>query len=666
MTLYRQLLLFTLILLGCMFAGLYAGELKNTRSFLASQLESHAQDAATSLGLSLTTLMKDFDLPAMEAMVNAVFDRGYYRVIRLYDVEGGILISKTASVTPAEVPSWFTRLIPLAPPQASALIMKGWQQVGSVTVESHPGYAYRALWKSALSTALWFALAGLLVALLGGLGLRRLLRPLKKVEEQAEALCDRQFHLQQTIPRTRELGKVVLAMNRMTARMKELFEEQAAVADSLLQRTYQDQVTPLGNRRYLEAQVTAQLTRKDEPAPGSFLLIQLNDLHAVNMHEGYATGDHLIQDAALVIQQACAPFPNAAPARLGGGDFAIFLPQISEAAARILLETIISDLQQQEGSATPPAKSVAWGGGIIYDRPVDFAQLLAKADSALGAARYRNDRQPIILPMHEPDAGPPRGGMEWKKLLEDTLATQSVILYRQPTISNLNRDEIVHYEILTRVADPAGHLLSAGKLIPTAERLGLMPVLDRLIIERVLDESKRQGATYRLAVNLSPLSLSDEAFFQWLARTLQNLPADGLKLNFEFPEFLAVRHGQVIRKFADQIKSCGHHIGIDHFGRSLMHFGYLQSVLPNYVKIDRAITNELRDEGSDSSFFISTLCGVAHSLEVKVIAEGVETEAQARILGGMHLDAIQGYYFQRPEPFSAEGGKDVFTGYHQP
>ena len=173
------------------------------------------------------------------------------------------------------VPAWFIRLTPLTAPRADALIMHGWQQTGSITVECHPGYAYRTLWKSALAASLWFAAAAAAVALLGGLGLRRLLKPLAEVEEQAMALCDRRFHIQERLPRTRELRRVVTAMNRMTERIRELFQEQAAIADNLRQRAYQDPLTALGNRRFLEAQIKAKLEGKETAVQGVFLLFQV-------------------------------------------------------------------------------------------------------------------------------------------------------------------------------------------------------------------------------------------------------------------------------------------------------------------------------------------------------------------------------------------------------
>ena len=95
-------------------------------------------------------------------------------------------------------------------------------------------------------------------------------------------------------------------------------------------------------------------------------------------------------------------------------------------------------------------------------------------------------------------------------------------------------------------------------------------------------------------------------------------------------------------------------MGLDHYGQSFSHLGYLKSLRPDYVKIDKAYTGELKDAENDSRFFIGCLCSVAHSLDITVIAEGVETEQQWQLLKELNLDAIQGYLIDRPKPLIKE------------
>ena len=294
-------------------------------------------------------------------------------------------------------------------------------------------------------------------------------------------------------------------------------------------------------------------------------------------------------------------------------------------------------------------------GGVAYEQTVSFGELITKADTALNTARYRHDNKAVIVSSVNDVETISSGKVAWKSLLENILAKRSIVLYSQPTVSRKDKWRIVHHEILTRMIGDDGSHLSVEMFIPMAEQLDLMPALDRIILEKIFDLPPDRFEPRRIAINLSPLSLADGEFVAWLYLQLRQYADDGLSMNFEFTEFRAIRHLHLVKTFSEEIKTMGHVIGIDHFGQGLIHFGYLKSLLPDYVKIDRAITNEMHDEQSGSHFFVSALCNVAHSLDIRVIVEGVETEEQWQAVSGIHVDAVQGFYMQRPEPLDHRG-----------
>ena len=158
MTLLRQLLIAILALMSVVLAGSLAISVVHTRDYLDAQLRSHAQDAATSLGLSLSTSAAEDDRATMEAMVDALFDSGYYRAVRVVDTEGRTLVHRVQSGRFNDVPAWFVRLLPLPTPRGEALLMSGWRQLGQVEVTSNPGYAYLELWRTTRDSAGLFAL----------------------------------------------------------------------------------------------------------------------------------------------------------------------------------------------------------------------------------------------------------------------------------------------------------------------------------------------------------------------------------------------------------------------------------------------------------------------------------------------------------------------------
>lgn len=650
MTLYRQLLFFTLILFFLLFAGTWIAKLNSTRTFLQDQLESHAQDTATSLGLSISPHIQQNDMAAVETMFNAVFDRGYYRILRLVDIDQNVLIDRTLQVKIEGIPQWFIRLVPLKTPQATAIVLSGWTQAGEVVVESHPGYAYKTLWETAVSTTKWFLTMFVLVLAGGGLGLRFLLKPLQRVEHQAEALCKREYQIQEKIPWTRELRRVVEAMNRMTCKVKDMFDEQASVAERLRKNAYHDSLTGLGNRRYLEGQVTTRLDRRDSTVKGAFLLVQIKDLQEINKEKGFQVGDEILRKVSRLLQNATRLVTNRALARLTGGDFGLFLPDVSGEDIRHITEEIMKGLSQMAVEGLVLSDNVGHLGGVTYSRATNFGQLLSGADTALRAAQLEGKNRWVINQLADDTEAAARGQQRWKDILLKALEEGSVILFTQPTVKCEDRNILFHLEVFSRIVEESGKMLSAGMFMPLAERLGLVSSLDRLVLEKAMRTTAASLGVGQLAVNVSPASLKDEQFRNWVLSELKKLPAAAPKISFEFAEFSAVQHLDLIRSFGAQVQDMGHGYGLDHFGQGFSNFGYLKSLRPDYVKIDRAYTDELKNKDSDSHFFIGSLTSVAHSLDILVIAEGVENEEQFRLLQELHLDAIQGYYISRPEP----------------
>ncbi len=647
MTLYRQLLIFTFALFLILFTCTWIIKLQSTRSFLENQLESHAQDTATSLGLSISPFIAENDMATIETMINVVFDRGYYRLIRLADLDEKPLIERSLEVVINDVPAWFIRAIPLKTPNASTLITAGWNQKGSLYVESHPGYAYKTLWETTSNITKVFGIIGLIALALGALGLRLLLLPLQRVEQQATDLCKKEYTFQKKLPRTRELRQVVVAMNSMTGKVKQMFDEQVQVAENLRKNAYIDTLTGLGNRRYLQSQVKARMDSAEASVKGALLLVQVHNLLEINQKKGYQCGNQLLQKIAECIRHLTQHLRNAALSHLSGSSFAIFLPDITEEDARQVAAALASGFTNLAIEDIGYPENVAHVGGVSYDKVTPLKQLLSEADQILRSAQNKGPNIWLIEPSSA-ESGDSRGEQEWKQVLDQVLINKEIILFSQTVALSDNPKQCMHKELLSRIILPTGQILNAGLFIPLAERLRCISYIDKLVLEQAMQIITGKLNTNELAVNISPSSLKDPSFISWLFFNLQILPPEAPKFIFEFAEFNATQDLVTLQDFAIKVKALGHFIGLDHFGQSFANFGYLKSLQPKYVKIDKAFTDELKDEDSDSQFFIGSLASVAHSLDILVIAEGVEDEQQYQTLCGLNIDGIQGYYIDKP------------------
>lgn len=581
--------------------------------------------------------------------MNAVFDRGYYRIISFKDMEGKIIVERVRDITFEGVPQWFIDLVTIKAPSADALVMTGWTQAGVLHVESHSGYAYRTMWDGAVKMSLYFLIAGAIAHLIGGLGLHILLKPLKRVELQAGAICRKNFQIQEKIPKTKELRQVVESMNRMTLQVREMFTGQVKIAERLRRNVYSDQLTGLGNRRYMTGQVGAHLEAATGSMYGALLLLQLDNLQKVNEIDGVQCGDALLKKVADIIKQETRMFNDVALARLTGGDFAIFISEINIADASEVAGNLSQKMNHLSASNPRYLDNFAYIGGVAYENAPSHSRLLAEADNVLQVARQQGPDKWLVNSLSPDKSTVVKDKMWWRKTFDDVLNRKEVILFSQPVLSSTDCNLVLHQEFLSRIAVDTGEIVSAGVFFPLAERLELVSKLDRVILEKVFAQQTMLTSLQRIAVNVSSSSLSDREFSNWIVTELTRFTDKSIHIIFEFPECGAVQYIDEMKDFSRKVQQLGHGVGLDHFGQSFSSFDYLKSLRPEYVKIDRAFINEIEHDHGDSEFFIAALCGVAHSLDIRVIVEGVERDEQVGILLDLDVDGLQGYLFGRPK-----------------
>jgi len=645
MTLSRQLLLMIALMCLVMFVGTVGLNLYSTRMFLEEQLQSHAQDTATSLGLSVSSYMAEEDLSTVKSMIDAIFDRGYYSRIHLVATDNRTLLERSARIDLEGVPDWFVALLNLEIPPANAEVLAGWNIAGVVSVESHPGYAYRQLWRTFTQILYWLVMVAVGVGILGAFGIHALLRPMRAVEQQAEGVSARNYIVQEKLPRTRELRSMVLAMNRMTRKVQSMFKEQARSAEQMREIAYQDSVTGLGNRRYFEAQLRSAVQKSEKVQNGALLVVRINGVKEINDKHGFKAGDELIGATASVLKQTVSD-NNAVIGRLAGGDFGILLSGMDEGRVREFADSLVGQLAQLHTQALIESSNVGHVGITLFEGVRVPAELLSEADHALRLAKSAGPNRWAIYTT-DPESTPSVGRQEWKQRISNAIEQRGVVLFAQPVVASDNPKKIMQREVLLRIPAATGELWTAGTFMPVAEELNLARAIDRIVVEELLKRCGRQRGSDQFAVNLSHGSLRDEKFLDWLCASLAKAPAGAGKIVFEFSEFAVIHELDQLRRFSSRVRELGYGFALDHFGQAFLNFGHLNSLRPDYVKIDGAYTAQIT-ENKDDQFFVKTLCSIAHSLDILTIAEMVETEEQWALLKTLQLDGVQGFSVGRP------------------
>ncbi|SDS52077.1 cyclic di-GMP receptor LapD [Pseudomonas oryzae] len=646
MSLLKQLFLAICLFLLLAFTGSFVTSLEASRTQMIAQLRSHAQDAATALGLSLTPHIDD---PAMvELMVSSIFDSGYFSSIRVLQVEGDkVLAERRMSPDNGKVPGWFSRLVDLHPEGGEALVMRGWEQAARVEVVSHPQFALARLWDSALGSLTWLLLCGLLSAALGGWLLRVQLRPLDSMVQQAEAISRREFHSLPQVPRTPELRRVVLAMNQMVEKLRSLFAEEARRSETLRSEAYQDSLTGLANRRQFDIRLNAQLVASEQHTSGYLLLLRINDLIGLNQRLGAARSDELIQAIAGLLHRQVAQHGHAdwLAARIRGGDFALLAPGLSAGEADALAASLGEECENLRSTDASDCVPVACIGLTLFQPGESEQQLLTRADQALAQAEQRPDKPWERLDSYE--AGNGRDHHEWHQWLDQALLQGKLQLYFQPVARSTDHAAILQHKVLARLLDPQGQAIPAGLFLPWIARLGWSARLDQLMLEHALEHVRQ----YRqpLALSLSGATLQDQVSMAMILHTLREHPLAAELLTLELDE-RSLPPAEQLQPLCQSIRETGFRIALQHFGGRFSLIGNLTHLGLAYLKIDGSYIRGL-DREADKRVFIEAIRRTTHSIDLPLIAEMVEQEGEARALRELGIHGVMGRLIGPPAPW---------------
>ncbi len=644
MTLSRQLMLSGMIILLCLFTGMISFVVNNTQSFLNQQLASHSQDAATALGITLTTTMKKGDEVTASRIVDAIWDRGYYKTIIVEGTDGKPIVERHQKIKFYGVPEWFIKFLPLETPEKSALIMDGWSKVGNVKIVSNPGFAYQQIWLTFIDSVQWFIMTSVLALMLGGGLLYIILRPLRAITAQAMAICNQQFAVQETLPWTIDLRLVVEAMNNMSMRLKQLFEDQVRQTEKLREQAFKDPVTHLGNRQYFDLQFDFLLKDQEKLPSGALLLIEIKNFKEYNENYGFQEGDLLLQNVASAVTNSCKRFNSAIVAHAKGASIFVILPNKAKEPAIEVAKEICQQFKEFKFKGLSKVNDVGSVGIVIFDVGAAKKEIMSQVDMALRHAQMEGSNTWHCLEGVRPvDV---QGQKDWGALFTTVLNENKVLLYFQKTDLLVNK-QIKIFETLMRIKLSDDSIVSAGVFMPMAERLNQVTPLDKLVIDNVINRIKQPHNDIEYCVNLSAKTLDNEEFKKWLLDKAKTLGKKAHQLILEFPEYGVISRIDKARDFFLKFSQLGCKTSIDHYGKNLSSFSYLFNLKLNYLKIDGSYIRNIH-ENEEHQFFIRSLIDIARSLGILVIAEAVETIDEYNILMQLKVDGVQGYFVGKP------------------
>lgn len=412
---------------------------------------------------------------------------------------------------------------------------------------------------------------------------------------------------------------------------------------------YHDSLTEMNNRPFFWENLneTIEVAVKNNNSV-SVMLFDLDRFKEVNDTYGHDVGDMLLRQ----ISQRLISMGLSADTlyRLGGDEFAFLSSGLTESSAISRAQKICDAINHPYTIHNTIINITTCVGIVISDTERRSDYLYKFADLALyeakkeGAGKIKVFRQWMLDKLQE------------SRTLEHDMALAIVnkefVVYYQPIVDSFSR-EIYSYEALIRWKHPLKGLLSPDSFIPVAEKTGMINEMGKSVLEMACREAASWAIPAKISVNVSPVQLSSKAFAGTVLTILNEtgLPADRLEL--EVTESSLFTESNTPLNTLNRLRALGVKLSIDDFGTGYSSLSRLSRLAFDKIKIDKSFVYSLSTQ-QDALNIIRLITGMAKSLNMKAVAEGVETQEQLESLQALGCDFVQGYLFGKPQPYIDE------------
>ena len=379
------------------------------------------------------------------------------------------------------------------------------------------------------------------------------------------------------------------------------------------------------------------------------MFLNVDNFNTVNDSHGYEAGDAVIAEIAQRVSRSAGP--EVTVARMGADELLLLCPKDVRAAGALALK-LVREVAQPMRVARQQVSLSCSIGLASYPRDGARPRLVGHASSAMRCVKLAGGGDYMVF---EPRmAADTRDQAELLHDLRHAVANGELELYYQPKL-RANGLRVTSAEALLRWHHPVRGLVSPDVFIPIAERYGLIRAIGHWVIEeacRQAAEWRDSGLRMRVAINISATQLRADDFVDRLAAVLKSHRLKPSRFTCEITESVAMEDTQATQRAFERLHRAGLRVSIDDFGVGQASLSYLRRLPAAELKIDASFVRDL-EHGAEARSIVEAVVRLAHALKLRVVAEGVETEAQAELLIQLGCDELQGYLFAKPMPARA-------------
>jgi diguanylate cyclase (GGDEF)-like protein/PAS domain S-box-containing protein len=444
-----------------------------------------------------------------------------------------------------------------------------------------------------------------------------------------------------------ELLGVVIVSNDVT--------KQRYITNAMTYHASHDALTGLINRGEFEHKLEhAIISARERNLEHALLYIDLDQFKVVNESSGHQIGDILLKEISIVIGNCIRS--SDAFARLGGDEFGILLEKCNPDNAMRIAQNICKSVDEYRLLVDKRRHRVGASIGlvIIDDNWLSTSHLLHAADQSCNAAK-EDGRNRVHFYLDKDHALQTHlGEVQWASRIEQAIEDNNFVLYCQ-RILPLKGKGGLHGEVLLRLKDEQGKLISPGEFLPAAERYHMVSRIDKWVVREVFEWMRQHQDQLNhietISINLSGQSLGDKNFNAYVLDLIRHHSMDCSKICFEITETAAITNMSVAEKFIDSMKKHDIKFSLDDFGSGVSSFGYLKKLDVDYIKIDGQFIKSLTKNAIDQAT-VRCITEVAKVTGKKTIAEWVEDESTEKLLKEMGINYTQGYLKHKPAPIN--------------
>ena len=631
MTLFKQIAIMLSIFLIIILTTVLTLNFQSANASVQDRLYEDAKNTASSLSLSLGSANGDISM--MSTMINANFDSGNYLYISLVDVDDVLLYERVSESEFSDVPLWFLENVSIEAPVASANVSAGWSQVGILNVQSDVAYAYKQLYTILIKLLISFSLITLSALAILYIILAAILKPLKEVQKQAEAVGRNEFILQKTIPNTKEFKDVVLGMNNMVSKVKAMFDKGNEELKRQKELEYIDPTTKLRNRKYLIDKLPEFLKIDASSKGGINIMTALSGLIEANEQIGHRDVDKLFNDIADIFRENAKEYNDAIIARMNGTEFSIFLPDCSAESGLDIAEKISKSVGETIADYDLQSDVVFIAlGAYEYNYKQNIAQLLSSSDNALAQAKFQDHKIHLDKSQEDEES---MGKDDWRAIINKGIETNS-FRFNSWTAVDVKAKKIAHHALsLTLQADDKQYFY--GQFMAPANQIGLSSKIYQNIMNMMFKtpDMKLKGSVCSIRLSFEYMDIRDTytELSELLKMYANTLP---FKLIIEVPDKMFRQNSVHIQEYKALFEKYNIDMGIYEFIGESSDYQYLQDLRPVYIKGETSYFLTQSDQA------LSALRLITDTVGISLIATGVMDLQTVKELQAKDVNVIQG------------------------